>query len=85
MAKKNPVRNLCAMNEVVGFELVELNPLVDPGYTTALNANRIVSECLTGIAMRKRGMTEKGYLSPLTTEHGHDLEDELARKPEPSQ
>jgi len=66
------VRNLCAMNEVVGFELVELNPLVDPGYTTALNANRIVTECLTGIAMRKRGITEKGYLSPLTTEHGHD-------------
>jgi formimidoylglutamase len=66
------VRNLCAMNEIVGFELVELNPLVDPGYTTALNATRIVRECLTGIAMRKRGITEKGYLSPLTTEHGHD-------------
>lgn len=66
------VRNLCAMNEVVGFELVELNPLVDPGYTTALNSTRIVRECLTGIAMRKRGITEKGYLSPLTTEHGHD-------------
>ncbi|MDX1480649.1 MAG: agmatinase family protein, partial [Woeseiaceae bacterium] len=66
------VRNLCAMNEIVGFELVELNPLVDPGYTTALNATRIVGECLTGIAMRKRGITEKGFLSPLTTEHGHD-------------
>ena len=66
------LRNLCAMNEIVGFELVELNPLVDPGYTTALNATRIVGECLTGIAMRKRGITEKGYLSPLTTEHGHD-------------
>lgn len=66
------VRNLCAMNEIVGFELVELNPLVDPGYTTALNATRVVGECLTGIAMRKRGITEKGYLSPLTTEHGHD-------------
>lgn len=66
------VRNLCAMNEIVGFELVELNPLVDPGYTTALNATRIVAECLTGIAMRKRGITDKGYLSPLTTEHGHD-------------
>ena len=66
------VRNLCAMNEIVGFELVELNPLVDPGYTTALNATRVVSECLTGIAMRKRGLTEKAYLSPLTTDHGHD-------------
>ena len=66
------VRNLCAMNQLVGFELVEVNPLVDPGYTTALNATRILGECFTGIAMRKRGLTEKGYLSPLTTEHGHD-------------
>jgi agmatinase len=63
------VRNLCAMNQVVGFELVELNPLVDPGYTTALNATRVIQECLTGIAMRKRGITEKNYLSPLTTDH----------------
>ena len=63
------VRNLCSMNKVVGFELVELNPLVDPGYTTALNATRIVHECMTGIAMRKRGITSKGFLSPLTTDH----------------
>ena len=66
------VRNLCSMNQVVGFEIVELNPLVDPGYTTALNATRVVVECLTGIAMRKRGITDKLYLSPLTTEHTHD-------------
>ena len=66
------VRNLCSMNQVVGFELVELNPLVDPGYTTALNSNRVIQECLTGIAMRKRGLTEKLYLSPLTVEHGQD-------------
>lgn len=63
------VRNLCSMNQVVGFELVELNPLVDPGYTTALNATRVIQECLTGIAMRKRGLTDKRYLSPLTTDH----------------
>lgn len=63
------VRNLCSMNQVVGFELVELNPLVDPGYTTALNSTRVIQECLTGIAMRKRGLTDKRYLSPLTTDH----------------
>ncbi len=57
---------------LVGFELVELNPLVDPGYTSAQNANRILAECLTGIAMRKKGITDPKYLSPLTTEHGHD-------------
>lgn len=66
------VRGLCASKHIVGFELVELNPLVDPGYTTAQNSNRILYECLTGIAMRKLGITDPNYLSPLTTEHGHD-------------
>ena len=64
------VRRLCAENRLVGFDLVELNPLVDPGYTTALNANRLLQECLTGMALRKRGITEKGYLSPLTVQDG---------------
>lgn len=66
------VRGLCAAKQIVGFELVELNPLVDPGYTSAQNSNRILAECLTGIAMRKQGITDPRYLSPLTTEHGHD-------------
>lgn len=66
------VRGLCASKHIVGFELVELNPLVDPGYTSAQNSNRILQECLTGIAMRKKGITDPKYLSPLTTEHGHD-------------
>ena len=63
------VRRVCAETKVVGFELVEVNPLVDPGYTTALNANRIMRECLTGIAMHRVGLTQPHYLSPLTTEH----------------
>lgn len=62
------VRSLCTENNLVGFDLVELNPLVDPGYTTILNSNRIVQECLTGIAMRKRGITDGKYLSPLTSD-----------------
>ncbi len=66
------VRRLCAEKNIVGFELVEVNPLVDPGYTTAQNADRVLRECLTGIAMRKRGLTEPHYLSPLTIDHGHD-------------
>jgi agmatinase len=64
------VRRLCAESNVVGFELVELNPLVDPTYVSAMNANRIVRECLTGLAMRKMGLADKHYLSPLTTDHG---------------
>ena len=60
------VRGLCSENNVVGFDLVELNPLVDPGYTTALNAKQVVDECLTGIALRKLGLGNRNYLSPLT-------------------
>ena len=63
------VRRLCAETNVVGFELVEVNPLVDPGYTTAQNATRILRECLNGLALRKRGLTDEHYLSPLTTDH----------------
>jgi agmatinase len=66
------VRRLCSEKNLVGFDLVELNPLVDPGYTTALNANRLLRECLTGVAMKKKGITEKGFLSPLTVKHGRD-------------
>lgn len=66
------VRGLCAAKNIVGFELVELNPLVDPGYTTAQNSNRILQECLTGIAMRRAGITDPNYLSPLTTDHEQD-------------
>ena len=62
------IRALCTENNLVGFELVELNPLVDPGYTTIMNSGRVVQECLTGIAMRKSGITDGGYLNPLTVE-----------------
>lgn len=60
------VRGLCSENNVVGFDLVELNPLVDPGYTTTLNAKQVVDECMTGIALRKLGLGDRDYLSPLT-------------------
>jgi agmatinase len=59
------IRRLCAENNLVGFDLVELDPLVDPGYTTVLNSKEVVNQCLTGIAVRKKGLG-KDYLSPLT-------------------
>jgi len=64
------IRRLCAENNMVGFDLVEFNPLIDNGYTTGLNANRLIQECLTGIAMRKKGIREKNFLSPLTVRDG---------------
>ena len=66
------VRRLCAENNVVGFDLVEFAPERDPTYVTGLNANRIVRECLTGIAMRKKGITGKHYLSPKTVDDGRE-------------
>lgn len=66
------VRRLCAESNVVGFDLVELHPALDPTYKTTLNSAHIVKACLTGIAMHKEGMTEKHYLSPLSSEHAVD-------------
>lgn len=63
------VRRLCAENELVGFEIVEVAPQLDPTYRTALNANFIMHACLTGVAMRKKGITQVNFLSELTTEH----------------
>jgi arginase family enzyme len=58
------IRRLCHETNVVGLEVVEVAPAGDPGYTTALNAQRIIPEAITGRAMRKRGMTGPHYLDP---------------------
>jgi agmatinase len=66
------IRRLCAESNVVGFELVELLPYRDPGYGTVLNSERIVRECLVGIAMRKKGITEPWYLDERTADDGRE-------------
>lgn len=63
------VRRLCAENDLVGFELVELDPLLDNTYRSALNGNFIMHACLTGVAMRKKGITQPHFLSEISTEH----------------
>jgi guanidinobutyrase len=63
------MRRLCAENDIVGFEIVEVAPQIDPSYRTALNANFVMHACLTGIAMRKKGIKQVNFLSDLTTEH----------------
>ncbi len=64
------MRRLCAESNVIGVDVVELAPSRDPTYLSTLNVNRVIRECLTGIAMRKKGITEEHYLSPLTTDDG---------------
>ncbi len=66
------VRRLCAESNVVGFDLVEYAPDRDPSYVTGLVANRVLRECLTGVAMRKNGITEEHYLNPLTVDDGRE-------------
>ena len=64
------VRRVCAENNVVGVELVELRPDSDPGYTTMLNSKAILRQCLNGLAMRKKGLTKPGYLNPKMVDDG---------------
>ena len=66
------VRRLCAESNVVGFDLVELHPALDPTYKTTLNSTHIIKACLTGLAMNKEGLTAEHYLSPLSSEHAVD-------------
>lgn len=65
------VRRLCAESNVVGFDLVELHPSLDPTYKTTLNSAYIIKACLTGLAMNKKGLPAD-YLSPLSSEHALD-------------
>ncbi|MGW2587251.1 agmatinase family protein [Streptomyces virginiae] len=49
---------------IVGMEVVEILPYLDPGYTTTMNARRAIFEVLTGIAMRRMGLPGPDYLDP---------------------
>ena len=64
------VRRLRAETNAVGFDLVEYAPDRDPGYVSGLVANRVLRECLVGVAMRKMGIKEENYLHPITTDDG---------------
>lgn len=64
------LRMLGVQNEIVGVELVELNPVVDPTYRSKLVAIRMLREVLTGIAMRRKGITDPNYLDPAWLDHG---------------
>ncbi len=66
------VRRLCAESNVVGFDLVELHPALDPTYKTTLNSSYIINACITGLALNRKGITAVNYLSPLSTEHAID-------------
>jgi agmatinase len=66
------IRRLCAESNVISFDLVELHPALDPTYATTVNSAHIVKACLTGLAMREKGLTDPHYLSPISSEHAID-------------
>lgn len=66
------IRRLCAESDVVGFDLIELHPALDPTYATTINSAHILKACLTGLAMREEGFTRRHYLSPVSAEHAID-------------
>ena len=59
------VRRLSAEVGIVGMDVVEVSPPYDSGNNiTCLLAHRCVLEALTGIAMRRLGLTQRDYLEP---------------------
>ena len=58
------LRALGIQNEIVGMEMVEINPMLDTDGSTMLLANRIVREVLVGMALRKKGITDPKYVDP---------------------
>ena len=66
------LRRLCAESNVIGIDILELAPERDPGYTTIHNTNRLVREAMVGVALRKKGITDPDYMSPLTVDDGRN-------------
>lgn len=58
------IRRLCHETPVIGMEVVEVAPFLDPGYTTAMYARKSILEGLTGMAQRKLGLPGPNYLHP---------------------
>ncbi len=66
------MRRLCAETNVIGVDVLELAPGDDPTKNTILNTNRLVRNCLVGIAIRKAGIDQPDYRSPLTVDDGRN-------------
>ncbi|AHE53133.1 agmatinase family protein [Sphingomonas sanxanigenens] len=62
------IRRICAETDLAGFELVELDPTMDPTYRSAQNSAYIMHACMAGLSIRRKGIREEHYLSPLSSE-----------------
>ena len=65
------VRRLSAEVGIVGMDVVEVSPPYDGNAgITALLAHRAVREAMTGMAMRKIGLTARDYVDPRSAGNG---------------
>ena len=59
------LRALCITKQVVGVDLVEVSPMNDDrSGTTMLLGSRVFYEAITGMALKKQGITDPWYLHP---------------------
>lgn len=57
---------------VISFDIDVIDPALYPTYRTTQNSVYIIKACITCLAMRKKGLTDKHYLSPVSSEHAID-------------
>ena len=67
------VRRLSMEAPIAGLDIVEVSPPYDSAEITAYLANRVVLECLSGIAWRRRG--ERGCEESSEAQHAETLAD----------
>lgn len=71
----NMVRRLAAETNMVGAEVAEINPLLEPassvaGSPTTQLVNYLLRQMATGIKMRKDGLTEPWYINSTAIDGG---------------
>lgn len=65
------IRHLCAAKEIVGFEIMDMAPMLDFSRLSAINANTLLNACLVGMAVRRAGYGPQD-VHPLALDHGQD-------------
>ena len=63
------IRHVCAKKDIVGFEIMDLAPMMDLSRLSVMHANAVLNACLVGVAVRKAGL-DADYVHPLALDHG---------------
>jgi agmatinase len=65
----NAVRYLCSANDILGFEITDVAPMLDLSRRSIINANEVLNACLVGVAVRKAKL-KPDYVHPLALKNG---------------